>query len=634
MLSGMSRKLASVNLPNVTALYCEIGAREKLGPGTTAVVYKARWRGRDIALKEFTKGPDDPGDDWKRAVEEIDICRSLKHPQIVPYVFGGIVDIAGRRKVVLATRYCAGVTLHDVIESNIKSEAKRIDLARDVLDFSVKVIGYLHGKGIVHRDFKPENIILGDGKSSKLRLIDFGLARRLGRQEELPSSWKINAASRFRSPEKWKKFTNTNEKDELWSVGVIMFRILNGRYPFEAEGSESKLGEVVRYNPPAQPGFGRRTAIMNRYVAWLLRKDEEFRPSVRTVRRSAADKGADQLGADLSIISGGIKQLAPVGKKIADRLAAWTEAGTGLRVEPLCERAAAVDAWLDRGEKLRFFDRAVPWLTGQRLRNGGFPSISTGRKLASTYCTAMALMAFVRSRKVLAGGPHEPEIERLIAETRETLVRARQAKGWSWFLTAGPADPIASHWAALALAEAGMPLPLQEILPQSLASAKDCVLNLRARDSARVALSMFCTARLQELGYSTIPIERAFNESCRIFFAHTLRRGRIHPVDNLGVRIPLKLRGGSPQIESIPWYHHTSALLSYAYFSASAQNPFLLDAGLRLVIERLGYKELPEIDPSGWAWSSIALSPLPNTLSPLDVRAHLQLEIVTETLGR
>lgn len=617
----MSLRDDNTQLLDVNGLYAEVRDRERIAEGTTAVVYKARWRSRKVALKEFVVGSEDPGDSWLRAVEEIRILRRLSGPFVVPFVFGGFIEDGGRTRIVLATKYYKGCTLEEILSSDqMKQEPYRLSLAYSFLAFGVKAISYLARKGIMHRDLKPENVFVTREHPFSFKLIDFGLARRMERAALLPSSWEINGASRFRSPQKWRNFHEVEEKDELWSVGVILFRILNGYYPFEsrgAAGSEAHLRDLVRYAPPAAKGLvTRHTSLMNRYVAWLLRKDSRMRPSIGMVRRSLRASQTDTLGADLNAISSTARRFLLVGKEAAKRLCSWTDAAPELKVALVCERAIAVGSWkLDADSVADYLSHCVAWLYKERLQEGGFPSITLGNDYATTYCTSIALIALARAAGTPGLAVNESKIGEMIERSRAALLGAQQRKGWSWFVGAGVPDPIASHWAALALAEAGNPLPLQKLLVESLGVAVHPVPHASSSTNSRIGLALYCAARLGELNCSSISIDRAAAEASRIFFSHALR-GRVEPIENVKVDSPRELQGRLGNVEFLLWRHPTAALAAYALFSYSVRNPYFLDGGLRLIGDHLSYLRRTTVGTFAWAWASIALSRLDLALRP------------------
>ena len=103
----------------------------------------------------------------------------------------------------------------------------------------MKAINYFHGQGVVHRDLKPDNILLlgynSDGynmRDTRVKIIDFGLAKATGNK-------KVNLDSycgtiEFIAPEIIEGTTSYNEKCDLWSIGVITYFMLSGVPPFMA----------------------------------------------------------------------------------------------------------------------------------------------------------------------------------------------------------------------------------------------------------------------------------------------------------------------------------------------------------------------------------------------------------------
>ena len=219
-----------------TIMYKLIGKRldgryeflERIGVGGMADVYRAydNVKRCDVAVKvlkeEFSKNKEFV----RRFQNESKANASLLHPNIVR-----IFDVDFGDKIqYIVMEYIDGVTLKEFIE-----KAKVLDW-KDVVHFTFQILRALqhaHDKGIVHRDMKPQNImLLEDGT---IKIMDFGIAR-FARDEKV-SYGKAIGSVHYMSPEQASGGV-TDAKSDLYSVGIIMYEMLTGKLPFEGKTPE------------------------------------------------------------------------------------------------------------------------------------------------------------------------------------------------------------------------------------------------------------------------------------------------------------------------------------------------------------------------------------------------------------
>lgn len=201
---------------------------ELIGVGGMADVYRAydNVKHCDVAIKvlkeEFSKNREFV----RRFKNESKANASLSHPNIVR-----IFDVDFGDKIqYIVMEYIDGVTLKEFIE-----KAKVLDW-KDVVHFTFQILRALqhaHDKGIVHRDMKPQNImLLEDGT---IKIMDFGIAR-FARDEKV-SYGKAIGSVHYISPEQASGGV-TDAKSDLYSVGIMMYEMLTGKLPFEGKTPE------------------------------------------------------------------------------------------------------------------------------------------------------------------------------------------------------------------------------------------------------------------------------------------------------------------------------------------------------------------------------------------------------------
>jgi eukaryotic-like serine/threonine-protein kinase len=133
-----------------------------------------------------------------------------------------------------------------------------------------------HGRGIVHRDLKPANIVLLAGRGDWIKVLDFGLAKRLGADsDELTFTGMVPGTPLYMSPEAV-RCEPVGVRGDLYSIGCILFELLTGAAPFAGESSAMVLVRQLDDTPPELPKSV--PAPLRELVARLLAKHPDERP--------------------------------------------------------------------------------------------------------------------------------------------------------------------------------------------------------------------------------------------------------------------------------------------------------------------------------------------------------------------
>lgn len=237
--------------------------------GVSSRVYLASDGRRLKALKLFR------AENLARARRELDVGSRLDHPNLNPVERA--VDLAGRPGVLMPLAPGRRLT--------VWSEGRQ---AHEVLATLVGVadaLAYLHDLGIVHRDVKPENILV-DGRDNAL-LLDFDLAARVGDRGEAA----VAGTLAYLSPEQTHggapEFAN-----DLYSFGALLYQAVTGQVPFTGSVDEvmSAHGSLVPL-PPS--GFEARLARFDPLVMSLLSKDPTARPPASVVAAALRRLGTE-----------------------------------------------------------------------------------------------------------------------------------------------------------------------------------------------------------------------------------------------------------------------------------------------------------------------------------------------------
>jgi serine/threonine-protein kinase len=208
-----------------------------LGQGGMGKVYRARHRAlrKDLAIKVLASGS---GDFETRFEREARAIARLDHPNCVRVLDYG--TSAGHHFI--AMDLVEGPTLGSALRSGPLSIVRALHVARGVLS----ALGHAHRHGILHRDVKPENIVLAAGRAV---LIDFGLAALADEASRTGAGMCLGSPS-YIAPERLlgRQFDG---RTDLYAVGVILYEMLAGVRPFNGKSPEETMNLALRR--PARP---------------------------------------------------------------------------------------------------------------------------------------------------------------------------------------------------------------------------------------------------------------------------------------------------------------------------------------------------------------------------------------------
>ncbi|WP_405569003.1 protein kinase [Streptomyces phaeochromogenes] len=246
---------------------------ERIGSGGMGTVWRAvdELVERDVAVKE-PRLPGDPQDAahqraYNRLQREARAAARVEHPAAV--AIHDVVVEDGLPWIVM--ELIRGESLHEVLQRGAlpPAECARIGLA---------VVGALkaaHAKGIVHRDVKPANVLLG--QHGRVVLTDFGIAHIQG-EESITMSGEFVGSLEFIAPERMSG-RGAGPAADLWSLGVCLYAAVEGWSPFRRTTLESTLAAILSGEPPEPKQAGPLGALIVR----LLAKDPDERPDADEV---------------------------------------------------------------------------------------------------------------------------------------------------------------------------------------------------------------------------------------------------------------------------------------------------------------------------------------------------------------
>ena len=354
----------------------------ELGSGGMGDVYVAEdiRLSRKVALKllppHFTVNPDRV----RRFEREARAASALNHPNIVT-----IYEIGQSNTThFIATEFVEGKTLRQLINEKPFTLAETLNVTMQVAE----ALSGAHAAGIVHRDVKPENIMMRpDGY---VKILDFGLAKLTEQQAmdadlEMPTLLQTNpglvmGTVQYMSPEQ-ARAKNVGVRTDIWSLGIVIYELLAGHVPFSGETSSHVMVSLMENQLPPLRDHANVPEELDRLVSKALRKNQKERYQT-----------TDQLARDLR----GLKQKLQLDSDGNEWLGTVPSKKDGLRVPP---RVPVITVSGAHAAK-------TSWLWSHRTSNAEYldSEINTPRTVVFAamgvlvFCSVIGLSYFFRNR--------------------------------------------------------------------------------------------------------------------------------------------------------------------------------------------------------------------------------------------
>lgn len=316
---------------------------EELGRGGMAVVYRATDRRihRTVAVKVLYPYLALKGAAQARFQREAQVVGRLRHPNIVEiYDYSGIDS----EEHFIVSEYVDGQTLKAFL---LEHERMPSEIALMVVAQVAQALQHAHNRGVVHRDVKPENIMIGPG--GKVKLMDFGIAQMRDMDHMTVTGTMIGSPCHM-SPEHIEG-RDLDARADIFSLGTVLYALCVGQLPFVGTNPHALLKAIldVRYVPAIQvmPSIGDETS---RIVDRCMRREPELRYS--DCRELEADirlhLAAMFLDSDPTLLQRYFKNPSDVGREVEQQLVVQLIARGRQRVRSK-----------EMGAALRDFDRAL-----------------------------------------------------------------------------------------------------------------------------------------------------------------------------------------------------------------------------------------------------------------------------------
>jgi len=255
--------------------------RTKIGEGGMGEVFLAfdTELDRTVAIKILPEGLASNQQRLQRFIQEAKAASALNHPHILTiHEIGTTGDTR-----FIATEFIEGDTLRRRIRDGSLS-------LNEILDIAIQAAGALaaaHAAGIIHRDFKPENIMVR--RDGYIKLLDFGLAKLTGpagstTDSEAATRAMVNTGAgtvigtaNYMSPEQ-AKGTKVDARSDLWSLGAVLYEMVTRHVPFAGETPTETISLILQKEPPPVTSYAHEVpAELDRIITKALTKDREQR---------------------------------------------------------------------------------------------------------------------------------------------------------------------------------------------------------------------------------------------------------------------------------------------------------------------------------------------------------------------
>lgn len=315
---------------------------EPIGEGGFARVYRVRRGGEELAAKVLSPAASAERTALERFQREIGVLSGIRHPNLIELVDSGVDEALGPYMV---TRLVTGMTLRDLARGEPLCPEAALLLIEPVL----RALGAMHAVGLVHRDLKPDNVMVTP--TGDVVVVDLGLALH-GAHSRLTEAGTVTGSVPYLAPEQIEG-RDIAPATDLWAVGVTLYELIAGRRPFARERPGEELASILAgaYEPLAS--VDRRVGEeLDRFVGRCLARD----PSERVPDAASALAELEQCFDWVTP-----RQMRAERAAVVTDPHGYAERAAGARVRLLCERAREELARGRDFEALRILDRALSY---------------------------------------------------------------------------------------------------------------------------------------------------------------------------------------------------------------------------------------------------------------------------------
>ena len=278
----------------------------EIGRGGMGVVYEGldERHGQRVAVKVLNESLTVEGDLARRFEREAMILKALEHPNIVRLVAWGREAL----RLYIAMEFLDGVTVEEMIRRRGRLP---LDVALAIGEPVARAVQYVHEQGYVRNDIKPNNIMITS--TGRVCLLDFGISRPTKVDEDGSKldtrSFVIIGTPQFMAPEQFT--TGVDERSDIYSLGVVLYRMLTGAYPFEGLTLPDLMRAHMERAPEPPSARADVPTSVDEIVLRCLAKDPSARfQTMRDVGDALAASGTARTATDLAALVKDVRETA------------------------------------------------------------------------------------------------------------------------------------------------------------------------------------------------------------------------------------------------------------------------------------------------------------------------------------
>jgi eukaryotic-like serine/threonine-protein kinase len=256
-----------------------VGGRFRIGSlanvGGMSLIYDARDLTRDglrVAFKVMPPMTRANEEAHERFLREAEVLASLRHPGIVDYIAHGLT---GDQRPYIVMEWLDGEELESILRRGPLPILQAVLLVHRIAD----ALAHAHERGITHRDLKPSNIIIRSGRVDNPAILDFGVARWLGRTLQVTKTGMLIGTPGYMAPEQARGQTDIGPSADVFALGCLLYQALVGKPPFAADHITAVLTKVLFEEvPPARFHRPETPESLDSLLSRMLLKDATERP--------------------------------------------------------------------------------------------------------------------------------------------------------------------------------------------------------------------------------------------------------------------------------------------------------------------------------------------------------------------
>jgi WD40 repeat protein len=366
----------------------------KLGRGGFGVVWLAEKRTAIATTRFALKLARDQDVDIEAFKQEAVIWAQVSgHPNVLPIIEADIYD----GQVVIVSEYAPGGSLQGWLQKH-GGRAPSIEAAVEMTTEILEGLEYLHEQRIIHRDLKPDNILL---QRETPRLADFGIARVFKTDSH---SKNLSGTFAYMAPEAFDG--KRNEQTDVWSVGVILYRMLAGHLPYDQPEIVSLVGAILSHDPPPLPDSVPES--LNRVVRRALKRNPadryqsaaEMRQDLRAVSHELWRPQSHEAATDVAVKRETTRDEPPPVSAPVEAVFDPYATRPMAKFEPALQPSPTVASQTTATQRLQNTEQSLAQFEPRSLASSALPADTharhgTGRLIRNTVIIGVAAMIVV-----------------------------------------------------------------------------------------------------------------------------------------------------------------------------------------------------------------------------------------------